>query len=221
MAVDLLEPLGDVEGFQDRLLLGHIDAKMPGHQVGQTRGFAGVGDGGKRLFGDVLLDLGIPLELFADRADHGFDRGLVTVGLRQGFSGGFEVRRVVDKAGDLHPRLAFDKHLDGTIGKLEQLQHVGQHAHAEDAIGVRVVGRRVLLRGQQDLLVVLHHLFQRTDRLFASDEQGHDHVGKDHDVAQRQHGIAGRLGHLMSFVRGNKGLAPTIGNRARSAFWIR
>ena len=39
---------------------------------------------------------------------------------------------------------------------------------------------------EQDLLVCAHHLFERIDRLLAADEQRHDHVRKDHDVAQRQ-----------------------------------
>jgi len=37
-----------------------------------------------------------------------------------------------------------------------------------------------------DLLVGAHHLFQRTDRLLAPDEQRHDVVWEDDDVAQRQ-----------------------------------
>jgi hypothetical protein len=30
-----------------------------------------------------------------------------------------------------------------------------------------------------------HHLFERTDRFFAADEQRHDHVREHNDVAQR------------------------------------
>ena len=50
----------------------------------------------------------------------------------------------------------------------------------------RIVLRRVLLGDQQDLLVVLHHVFERADGFLAADEQRHDHVGEHHDVAQRQ-----------------------------------
>src|SRR3984893_7734054 len=45
---------------------------------------------------------------------------------------------------------------------------------------------RVLLGGEQDEGVGPHHLLERKDRLLASDEEGHDHVGKYDDVAQRQ-----------------------------------
>ena len=36
------------------------------------------------------------------------------------------------------------------------------------------------------MLVRAHHLFERLDRLLAADEERHDHVREDDDVAQRQ-----------------------------------
>jgi hypothetical protein len=56
--------------------------------------------------------------------------------------------------------------------------------------------RGVLLRREQDLLVRAHDLFERVDRLFPSDEERNDHVGKNDDVAQRQH----RVGVLATLV---------------------
>ena len=56
----------------------------------------------------------------------------------------------------------------------------------------RIVLRRVLLRDEQDLLVVLHHRFQRAHGFLAADEQRHDHVREHDDVAQRQDRVAGR-----------------------------
>ncbi len=80
----------------------------------------------------------------------------------------------------------------------------------------------VLLGDEQDLLVVLHHLFQRLDRFLAADEERHDHVGEHHNVAQRQYGIeraAGGFDHSNpSVTRGGKTLAAEIGRiRARTA----
>jgi hypothetical protein len=63
--------------------------------------------------------------------------------------------------------------------------------HRRSASGRIVVGG-VLLGGQQDLLVVAHHLFKRAHRLLAPHEQRHDHVREHHDIAQRQDGIRGR-----------------------------
>jgi hypothetical protein len=83
---------------------------------------------------------------------------------------------------------AFDQHLDGAVRQLEQLQHLGQRAGLVDGVDGRIVVGRVLLGDQQNPLVVAHHVFQRLDRLVAADEQRHDHVRKDDDVAQRQDG---------------------------------
>jgi hypothetical protein len=54
------------------------------------------------------------------------------------------------------------------------------------AVGIVLGG--VDLARQQDLLVVLHHLLQGAHGFLAAHEQRHDHVGEDHDVAQRQIG---------------------------------
>src|SRR5262249_27249595 len=67
--------------------------------------------------------------------------------------------------------------------------------------GIIVTG--VLLRRKQDLLVGTHHLLERIDRLLAPDEQRHDHIGEDDDVAQRQD----RIDIFAAFVPGLSDLA--------------
>ena len=54
--------------------------------------------------------------------------------------------------------------------------------------GAGIVLGGVLLRDEQDLLVVAHDRFERADGLLAADEQRDDHVREHDDVAQRQHG---------------------------------
>ena len=49
-----------------------------------------------------------------------------------------------------------------------------------------IVFRRDLLGQQQDLLFLVHHLFQGAHGFLAAHEQGNDHVGKHHNIAQRQ-----------------------------------
>jgi hypothetical protein len=135
LAIDLLQPFGHDQGFQKILLLPHLDAQMAGHKVGQPRRFAGFGDGGDGLFGDVLLDLGVALEFVAHSADQGLDRVGVARGFVQHLGAGLEEGRVVKEFGDAHARLALDQHLHGAIGQFQQLQHIGQHARAVDALG--------------------------------------------------------------------------------------
>jgi hypothetical protein len=90
---------------------------------------------------------------------------------------------------DFHARNALDQHLDGVVGQFQQLQDVGDRAVVVDRFGRRIVVAGVLLRRQQDLPVVFHHVFERTDRFLAADEKRHDHVRENNNVAQRQDGI--------------------------------
>ena len=119
-------------------------------------------------------------------------------------------------------RRTFDQHLDRAIRQFEQLQDRRDRTDAIDVVGGRIVLGRVLLRHQQDLLVVLHHGFKRANRFLAADEEWHDHVREHNDVAQRQHGqrIAdlGRRflnGHSRtSFKDSQKRDSPDHGTRA-------
>ena len=208
-AIDLLQPLRDRQRLQKLLLLLDLDAQMPGHQVGQFRRLARLADRDDRLLGDVLLDLRIARELLRHRAHQRLHGVAVAHGLGQDLDLGLEIAVVLHEIADLHARLALDQHLHGAVGQLQQLQHIGQHAVAIDALGHRLVHRRVDLARQQDLLVVLHHRLERADRLLAPDKQRHDHVRKHDDVAQRKHGmgLAGLLGHFLVLVR-RKSMAP-------------
>src|SRR4029078_4320628 len=101
-----------------------------------------------------------------------------------------EIALVLGVALDRGPACAFDQHLHGAVGQLQQLKHRGERAHGINAIGRGLVIARVLLRDKQDLLVRAHHFFKRGDRLLASHEQRHDHVREYDNVAQRQDPIA-------------------------------
>ncbi len=82
--------------------------------------------------------------------------------------------------------LAFDQHLDGAIGQLEQLQYGGDGADAVQSLFIRIVVSRISLREQQDLLVACHCRFKGFDRLLAPHEQRDNHVRINHDITQWQ-----------------------------------
>ena len=71
-------------------------------------------------------------------------------------------------------------------GKLQKLQHGRKRADLVNRIGCRIIVASVLLRSEQDLLIGTHNLFERRDRLLATDEKGDDHVGKNDDVPERE-----------------------------------
>ncbi len=84
--------------------------------------------------------------------------------------------------------LTFDQNLHRAIGQLEQLQHRGNRAGAVNVIDGRIIVAGFLLGCQQDLLVGRHHIFQRAHRFVPADKQRHDHMRKNHNVAQGKHG---------------------------------
>ena len=199
-AVDRLEPVADVGLLEQLLLVLELGAEMAGHRVGELRRRHRVRDRRHRLLGDVPVELGVALELLGHGAAQRLDRRRVLGGLGDLRGLGLEIGLVVDEAGDPHPHLALDQHLHGAVGQLQQLQHVGQHADAVDALGLRLVLGGVLLAREQDLLVVPHHRLERAHRLLAADEQRHDHVRKHHDVAQGQDGIGRTAQFCHGFV---------------------
>ncbi len=218
-AVDLLQPLVDRQRLQKLLLLRHLHTEMAGHEVGELGGFGGFRHRGQRLFGDVLLDLGVALELFVHAAGERGGGVLVDDPLGQRLGLGLEIGGVFVEPGDRHPALALDQHFHRAVGQLEQLQHVRQHADAVDAVGVGIVHRGVDLARQQDLLVFAHHRFERLDGFFAPDEERHDHVREHHDIAQGQNRVGGGLllGHFFSLFSAG-GTAPTLGSASRLLF---
>ena len=116
-------------------------------------------------------------------------------------------RGIVDEALDPGAGVALDQHLDRAVGQLEQLQDAGDGADAVDVVAAGIVLARILLRHQQDLLVVLHHLLERVDRLLAPDEQRDDHVREDDDVPQRQHREQRCSANVRSFTLAMPGVA--------------
>ena len=189
-AEHLLQPLGDRRRLQDRLLVGNLDREMRGDRVGELGVVLDLLDDADDLGRHLLVELHIALELGDDRARQrlGLDLLAGDVGEHDG------VGLVIVGCGrcslsTLARCGALDQHLDGAVGQLEQLQHARERADLVDRVGRRIVVGGVLLRRQQNERVRAHHLFERLDRLLAADEQRHDHVREDDDVAQRQHRI--------------------------------
>ena len=197
-AIDLLQPLGGVERLQQFLLLVQRDAQVPADQVGQARGIAGFRDGRDNFLGDVLAHLDVTLELLGYGAGQRGAGVGVALDLGQGFAGSLEIVVIVDKARDAHAFASFDQHLDGAVRQFQQLQDIGQYAGAENSIGRGLIHGGILLRGQQNRAVLLHHRLKRADGFLASHEQRHDHVREHHDVPQGQD----RMGGLGEFIHG-------------------
>jgi hypothetical protein len=145
-------------------------------------------DRDQHLGRDLLVELDVALELRDDGARQcllltPLDPSLL---LHRG-GGGLEIGVGGLVGGDLRALAALDQHLHGAVRQLEKLQHRGDGADLVEIVHTRIVLRGILLRDEQDLLVVAHHRLQRADGFLAADEERDDHVGEDDDIAQRQH----------------------------------
>ena len=189
-AEHLLQPLGDGRRLQDHLLVGNLDREMRGHRVGELGIVLDLLDHADHFRRHLLVQLHIVLELVDDRARKRLGLDLLAAGVRQHDGVGLIVLGAVGVVLDLGARSALDQHLDGAVGQLEQLQHARERADLEDGTRRRVIVGRVLLGREQDEGIGTHHLFERLDRLFASNEKRDDHVREDDDVAQRQYRIS-------------------------------
>jgi hypothetical protein len=176
----------DVRELQHRLLVLNLDGEMRGHRVGELRVIVDLRDDAHDLGRHFLVELHIALELVDDRARHGFDLDRVGRFDFEDLCLGLVEFGAIRVRADFRALDALDQHLHGPVRQLEQLQHGGKRADLVNGVGRRIVVAGVHLRDQENIGVVPHHLFERANGLLAADEQRHDHVREDHNVAQRQ-----------------------------------
>ncbi|KAG1438560.1 hypothetical protein G6F57_019793 [Rhizopus arrhizus] len=150
---------------------------MRGDGVGQARRLIDARQRLQQFRRQLAVGLHVLLEQRHQRAGDRLDlAGFTLVG---GINlHGLAVQRAVAlvDVGDLNARQAFNQHLDGAVGQLQQLQHLRQRADLVEVGRMRVVGLGRLLRQQQDALVRFHCLFKRVHGLVTADEQRDDHM---------------------------------------------
>ena len=135
---------------------------------------------------NFLVQLDVVLEGGRDRAKQRFDLGAMLRDVVDLLDLDEKVLGVVDVLLNASALLALDEDLDGAVWQPQQLDDGPERADAVDVFLARIVGLRVLLGGKQNVLLLVHRIFQRLDGLLATDEQRHHHVGEDDDVAKRQ-----------------------------------
>ena len=141
----------------------------------------------------LAVELRIILELLDHRAHQRRDLGALRLVDLDRLDLGDEMLALLAQRVERGALLALDQHAHGAVGQLEQLQHGGDDAEIVERVAVGIVLGRIELRDQEDALVRRHRAFERRHRFVAADEQRHDHLREDDDVAQRQDGIG--FGH--------------------------
>ena len=184
-----LQALGDDGRLQDFLLVGNLDGEMRSNRVGELGVVLDLLNDADNFRRHFLVQLHVVFEFGDDRTRHGLGFHAVAHIVDERGGIGFIVILAVGVLEHLGTRGAFDQHLHGTVGQLQQLQDARERADLENRVGRRIVVGRILLRRQKNEGVGAHDLFERLDRLFTADEERNDHVRKHHDVAQRQNRV--------------------------------
>jgi hypothetical protein len=171
------------------------------------------------LGGDLLVQLHVAFEVGHDRTPQRFRFDGLGVGIGQRDRG-----RLVELGAVgilLHARAlqAFDQHLHRAVRQFEELQDARKRAGLVDRIGRGIVVGRILLRRQYHQRIIAHHLFEGADGFLAADEQRHDVVRKNDDIAERQHRIGMRFAvdDRWPRFRGGHGLLLLLCPLARSS----
>ena len=178
-----LKPCGGAADFQQLLLLGDLNRQVPCNRVSQLCRIVDLIDRDQHLGRNLLVELDVALKLADNSARQRLGFFGFTGHFGQQFGACFEEFVVRLESSDAGSTAAFHQHLHSAVGQLEQLQNRGDGADLEQIAGGRILHRRVLLRHQQDLLILPHHGLQGTHRFVAPDKEGHDHVREDYDIA--------------------------------------
>ena len=220
----VFQTLLDARQVQHGLLVFKLERQVRCDRVGQTTGIVDAGDRCQDLGRDLFVEFDVLVELLHHRTAQGFG---FAAGLGQlcrrfhGFDGGHKVGFAVHNALHKGTLLAFDQNFDRAVGQFEHLQDGRDAADIEHVRGIGLIFGGGFLRHQHDAAVARHGRLQRFDALGAAHKQRDHHVGKDHDIAQRQHRQVDRGGRqwgvsghgVTSGVWHHMDAAPTISTR--------
>ncbi|ENN85911.1 hypothetical protein RHSP_17182 [Rhizobium freirei PRF 81] len=222
----LFQPALDAGGFQHLLLFGDLDRQMRRDRIGELGIVVDLAGGADHFRRNLLVELHVALKFRNDGAAQRLELDLIFFRLMQNVTKRFVEILAAGIFINLCARTAFDQHLDGAVGQLQQLQNIGYGADLMDCVRRRIIIAGIDLGDQHDLLVRTHDFFQRPNGLLPSDEQRHDHVGEDHDVAQRQYRIGNALicrrrflSHFISFPSSRSRALCRLGGLAGSLTW--
>ncbi len=182
---DPVEPFDRRDDFEQVLLLVDADDEVGRDGVGELAGIVDAHGGNHRVVVQVVGQLDVLLEQRDDLGHRrfGVDAGFLRLGHHLDDDA---VEALVflplDGAGALD---ALDQHLDVAVGQLEALHDVGDAAHGVDVVGLGLVGGGVVLRGEENALVLAKRVLEGAGRRGPPDHERHHHVREDNDVPER------------------------------------
>ena len=184
-AGDAVQALDGGDDLEQVLLLVHADEEVRGNRVGELARVVHADGGDHRVVVQVVRELHVLLEERHDAAHGRLGVGARLFALRDDLDDDAVEALVFLPLHGPRPLDAFDQHLDVAVGQLQALDDVRHAAHREDVGRLRVVDRGVVLRGQENPLVLHQRVLERAGGRGPSDDERHHHVWKHDDVAER------------------------------------
>ncbi len=148
--------LGDIENFEDDLLLFQFQRQVRRNRIGQATCIIDAGKRSQNLRRYLLVQFHILIELLHNRAAHCLDFGFITLL-------GFNRRQICSEVGiqfadavDACTLRTFNQHFYRTVRELQHLQNIGNAPDFIDIVSGWFVLGRCLLRGKHDTFALLH-----------------------------------------------------------------
>ncbi len=177
------QPAGHGYDAEDFLLFRNFDRQMRRDRIGQLRIIVDLANGAQNFWRNFLVELHVVFEFRNDGTRKSLDLDRIAFLFRQNAGVSLKQILAIGIVADFGASSAFHQHLDGVVRQFQKLENRRQRADFVNILWRRIVIGGVYLRGKQDLLVRIHDLFKRPDRLFSPDEQRHDHVREHNNVA--------------------------------------
>ncbi len=205
--VNTLQPFGRAHDFQQFLLLFQLNRKMARDCVGEFRVIFNLCNRAQDFRRHFLVELHIVFEMADNRARESFQALIFLFLFRNGDNFRFEKVFTVCEAFNPGTRCAFDEYFYSLVRQFQELQNLPHCPCLVDIFRLWLIVARIFLGDQQDLLIVLHHFFQRTHRFYAPDKKRHDHVREDDNVTKRENGQNAALELFHLFAVSRRGVA--------------
>ena len=191
---DARQPRRRIENAQQLLLLLDAQLQVGGNGVAQLGRFVHAHRGDDGLVVQRLLQLDVLLKERGHALHQLLDRrGHLKVG-PAGTHGGHKKTVAVVHLGGLGALHALHQDLDISVGHFYALHDIADGPDLVDLLGLGLVDRGVVLRGEKDLAVAGERFFKSPHAGLAPHHEGRHHVRKNHHVPDGHHGQLARLG---------------------------
>ena len=178
----------NIEFFQNLLAILQLRQDICGNQVSNLLGVIHIPDGRNRLLADPLARAGIGIKIILRRAHQ--RRQLHFIRRRGHFrqvDASQQERVFLRHSGQFAARFTLHQHTQAVAGQIHHLPNIGDCADGAQIFRGRVWVIHILLRHEENLLVIHHRFLQGGDRLRAADVKVQHHMREYHQPPQRQH----------------------------------